>query len=551
MKGKAATFLILTLFLFYASQLTVKLPKVFSYTGGEIDVFTQKKPYGGRGFNVSSDAFSIGENVTLYALVQYNNWPVPSLLVAFHINGPLNSIYNVTFSRVAETNDTGIATLTFTLPRDEEVASGSWNVLCNAKIGDEMVSDYLTFQAGWIIEIVELDTLDESLSEPRTVFTPDSFIGVRLTLRNIAMVEKNVVLHVSLFDSEDYVLDSHEIYNFTVPPNNTLVVAEFMLYIPLDVLVGNVTVWANAYDAPIKEGGLPYCPEVSKKIFIVVHDIAIINVIPSKSLIYKGEILEIQVTVKNFGGQKESFNVTLYCNSDIIGVFSVNGLGPGEALDLTFVWDTAGVAVGNYTLKAVASIVEGEINIENNKFTDGMVEIVAVPIGFVHDIAVVEVEVSPQIVKKGDIVNIVVTVRNEGNFSESFDLTVFYDGKAIRVSYVSLLEAGQKRLFSFSWNTSDVDIGVYTIKAEVSHVAGEEDLADNVFVNGKVEVIAVEEYRPPWPLWLLLFVIGLLALLGLTVLGIILYRRRRLKKFRRAFFAGWNAWFYRYDLLKN
>jgi hypothetical protein len=265
-----------------------------------------------------------------------------------------------------------------------------------------------------------------------------------------------------------------------------------------------------------------------------LHDIAVVEVIPLTTQVYQGETLEVYVTLKNNGTESESFNVTLYYDSGVVGVLPVDGLGADEFLDLTFVWDTTGVIVGNYTLKAVAGIVEGEVNIENNEFIDGVVEVMAVPVGFVHDVAVVGVEVFPQIVQKGEIVSIAVTVRNEGNFSEDFDLTVLYDESVIEKIHV-FLEVGQKRLFSFSWNTSDVDVGVYTIKAEASQVADEEDLADNVFVDGEIEVVAVE-YRPPWPLWLLLFVIGLLALLGLVVLGIILYRRKRLKKFSHAFF---------------
>jgi hypothetical protein len=663
MKSKFAAFLMIII-VFYSYSFLANLPQGISYTGGELDVFTQKEPYSGRGFNVSSDAFALGEDVTLYALAKFNDWPVPDLLVTFHVAGPKNSMFNITFSRVAETNKSGIATITFTLPLEEETASGNWNVTCNARISDEIINDYLTFQAGWIVEIVKLETLDENLSKPQTIFTPNSYVGVKITLRNMAMTDKCIILHTSLYDSEGHLVDSNEIYNFTVPPNNTLIYVNFTLYIPLGVWAGNATVRANAYDAPVDEGGIAYCPEVSKEISIVVYDIAVISVVPSKSVIYIGETLEIQVTVKNFGNREESFDVSAYYNFTLIQTISVEGLNasqettvlfqwhvynvekgkyvisasvsevPGEtnldnnwftdglvevkefiapivhdvavlnvsvsttsvykgeklevyvtvknngtetesfnvtlyyddsnvvdvllvenldagkSFNLTFIWDTSGVAVGNYTLKAEASVVEGENYTENNVFVDGEVEVKAAPIiELSHDIAVVGVEVSPKTVTKGDIIIIKVTVKNEGDFSENFSLTIFYDETIIETRKVSSLGAGQEKLISFSWNTSNVNAGVYTIKAEASQVDGEKDLADNVFVDGTVEIVEGGEYRPPWPLWLLSFIIGLLALFGLIVLAIILYRRKQLKKFRRAFYSGWQAWFYNYDLL--
>jgi len=646
------------------------IPPLRAGVTGSIDIFTQRTPYSGEGLNAPSDAFAPNQKVIIYALVLYNAQPVKNTLVNFVVEGPPNKASNVTIQISSETNESGIAQISFRIPSNETVAFGIWKASGSTELKGVILRDYLEFKVGWIIELLNVKTLDENLTYCDT-FGIGGYMGVEVTLKNIAMTPKNFTLCLNVFDELMYPVSFVRIENLIASPNEKIMHLFIKIFLPEFMLIGSAFINVSAY-TPSTEGEIPYSPGVSANFSVVpfgqiypkfhdvsvfitlsettlrigqkliaeiyvqnegtetenfeiclslnsvitenrtienlssysqkrmviewdtselnegiyslianitpledeadltdniykvnvelspekppqpipIHDIAVIDVTPLTTQVYQGEALDVYVTVKNNGTEVESFNITLYCDSDVIGVLPINDLGAGEFLDLTFVWDTTGVAVGEYTLKAVASVIEGEINIKNNEFIDGVVEIIAVPVGYVHDIAVVEVEASPRIVKKGDITHIVVTVVNEGNFSESFDLTVFYDGKAVGTSRVSLLEAGQKRLFSFSWNTSDVAVGVYTIKAEVSHVAGEEDLADNVFVDGKVEVVAVEEYRPPWPLWLLLFVIGLLALLGLTVLGIILYRRRRLKKFRRAFFTGWNAWFYRYDLLK-
>lgn len=660
MRKKALGVLVVGILLFlYVYSPVRMMPKAYC-AEREVDLFTQKEPYSGRGQNVSSDAFALGENVILYALVKYQSWPVPNLLVAFHVEGPRNSVQNVTFSRSSETNASGIAEISFTLPNNEEIGAGNWRVSCNVDVGGEIVSDYLDFRAGWIVEIVELETMNVDFSEPQTVFTPGSSVGVKLVLRNIAMVEKQAALSVSMYDVHEHLLDVSEISNFTISPNSTLVNAYFRLDIPMDIPEGNATIHANAYTKPVDEGGIPYCPEVSASISIVMHDVAVSEVHVSSDTVYAGDVVEIYVTVKNLGcyvesfsvsayynstliqmlnmeelepsqeailvfewctagveegvyvisalahevpgetnvennyfvdgsvtvkeaispvhdvavvdmevsdvsvyegevvevyvtvenkgTETESFNVTLYYDSHVMGLIFVENLGAGKSRVLTFTWNTVGILEGNYTLKAEASQVEGETNTANNIYVDGIIEIKAAPPTLVHDIAVVHIDVSPTTVEKGGIVNIKVRVRNEGDFSESFNLTVFYDGFVIETRRVTGLSPGQETTLSFFWNTSDVDVGTYTVKAEASAVAGESDLSDNEMVDGTVEIVAAGAYRPPWPLWLLLLIIGLLALLGLTAIAIALYRRKQKKKLEKAFQTGWHAWFYNYDL---
>ncbi len=50
---------------------------------------------------------------------------------------------------------------------------------------------------------------------------------------------------------------------------------------------------------------------------------------------------------------------------------------------LIFLWNTTGIPLGNYTVRAVAIPVEGEVDVEDNTFVDGTVEVL-----WVHDIAV-------------------------------------------------------------------------------------------------------------------------------------------------------------------
>jgi hypothetical protein len=107
-----------------------------------------------------------------------------------------------------------------------------------------------------------------------------------------------------------------------------------------------------------------------------VHDVAVADIAVSSNTVYQGRIAGINVTVANLGNVFETFTVTLYYDSNIIATQNVVGLEPNATSMLSFAWNTSNVpAYQNYTIKAVASIVFGETNIDNNIFIDGSVKV--------------------------------------------------------------------------------------------------------------------------------------------------------------------------------
>jgi outer membrane protein assembly factor BamB len=106
------------------------------------------------------------------------------------------------------------------------------------------------------------------------------------------------------------------------------------------------------------------------KIFFVmpVHDVAVVNIVPEETLIQQNQTISVNVTAVNPGNYTETFNVTLYYDSVEIGLQNVT-LDTGESQVLTFVWNTTGVFLGNYTLKATASTVPYEVSTDDNTVT--------------------------------------------------------------------------------------------------------------------------------------------------------------------------------------
>jgi len=139
--------------------------------------------------------------------------------------------------------------------------------------------------------------------------------------------------------------------------------------------------------------------------------------------------------------------------------------------------------LGNYTLSAAASVVPGETDTADNTYVDDIVTLVAL-----HDIAVMDIEVWPRDVPEGQLVNIDVTVENQGGITEAFNVSVCYDGVPIDTKTVDDLAPNSTRIVNFTWNTTAVAWGSYTISVNASVVIGEVDTTDNTFIDGTVSI---------------------------------------------------------------
>lgn len=240
-------------------------------TGGKIDLFTKKEPYNGAGPNARSDAFSSGEEIQICALVTYNDYPMGSILVAFAVHGPSNPAENITFSRSAFTNESGVAVFSFRISHLNETTFGEWTIVGNAEIGESIFTDTLTFKVGWIVEIVAIRTINEDYAE-QEVFARGNNIGIEVAVRNIAMTERTATLTFVIYDSLNMIVNATRLDNFLVPPNETLTFASVFLYIPKSAHVGNATVYSGSYTAPPDAGGVPYSPEKPKRFLITAQE---------------------------------------------------------------------------------------------------------------------------------------------------------------------------------------------------------------------------------------------------------------------------------------
>ena len=105
------------------------------------------------------------------------------------------------------------------------------------------------------------------------------------------------------------------------------------------------------------------------------HDIGILQVICSKTIVGQGYTMTIQVTVLSYGIYTETRNIKIYANS-IIATWKDATLPYRSCTTLTFTWTTTGFAKGDYNMKIYATPITGDDYTADNTLTDGVVTVV-------------------------------------------------------------------------------------------------------------------------------------------------------------------------------
>jgi hypothetical protein len=98
------------------------------------------------------------------------------------------------------------------------------------------------------------------------------------------------------------------------------------------------------------------------------HDVSVIDVAPSKTVVGSGHSLSVGVVVRN-GGSFTETNVIVEAFANSL-FFSATYITLAEAnwTSLVFAWDTSGFAKGDYIISAFVWPVYREINVVNNNY---------------------------------------------------------------------------------------------------------------------------------------------------------------------------------------
>jgi len=144
--------------------------------------------------------------------------------------------------------------------------------------------------------------------------------------------------------------------------------------------------------------------------------------------------------------------------------------------------------LGNYTISAYAWPLPGEIDTVDNLYVDGTIYI-RQPI---HDIAITQITL-PRRTLCHENIYIYVTIRNKGDYSETFQVSVNYTrilDPLIGTQDITLTP-GESIILEFTWTPTN--IGIYEIKAYTSTIPEDINLSDNT----KIAYISVGS-GDPW-----------------------------------------------------
>jgi hypothetical protein len=101
---------------------------------------------------------------------------------------------------------------------------------------------------------------------------------------------------------------------------------------------------------------------------ILRHDVSVADIQATKHIVGNGYSLPINVTVSNCGNYTETPRIDIYANETLINSQTPT-LSNGNSTLISLMWNTAGFALGNYTISAYAWHVPNEIDTANNNCT--------------------------------------------------------------------------------------------------------------------------------------------------------------------------------------
>jgi hypothetical protein len=117
-----------------------------------------------------------------------------------------------------------------------------------------------------------------------------------------------------------------------------------------------------------------------------------------------------------------------------------------------------------------------------------------------YDITTTNVTPLKTVVGQGFVTQINVTVTDKGDFTETFNVTVYANTTAIQTETLTLTSQSFTTL-TFTWNTTGFAKGKYNISAYAWPVPGETNTADNNFTDGVIRVSMVGDVTGVGGLW--------------------------------------------------
>ncbi len=291
---------------------------------------------------------------------------------------------------------------------------------------------------------------------PQNYFPMKTTVYFNISLRNLTFDPKNITVNVSVLDCTNVTISLDRL-NTTIPHNATEHYI-MSIFIPKWARVG----FATAYATVFVEGKLVDGERTG--FYIGPEDLTppTINLLSPENVTYGVDSVPVVFTVNEIPywmgySVNNQENVTVQGNSTLTGLVN-----------------------GQYNIIVYANDTSGNMGFSQVYFT----------ILVIHDIAVTDLQCSPLQIYIGQLVNILVSVQNEGTVPETFNVSIHVNTTNVETLTVTNLSAGDNSILPFTWNTTGMTKGNYTIESTANPILGETDIADNTYVDGVVNIMA-------------------------------------------------------------
>ena len=193
----------------------------------KIDVFTNR---GGLGANVSSGGYGPLELVSMYANVTFGDTALANQDVAFYVE---NSNGSTVTTRVATTNETGIAMAQYRLPLPDQNLSetGTWSIVGVVNVAQTTLSDKTTFTFSYLSEI-------SNVQVPPTI-SPGQDVPIQISINNMDNSTAWSELDLTIFDQAQTPIAYYTTTNDQPTQNQTV---SLTINVPTWAFTGQATV---------------------------------------------------------------------------------------------------------------------------------------------------------------------------------------------------------------------------------------------------------------------------------------------------------------------
>jgi hypothetical protein len=220
-----------------------------------------------------------------------------------------------------------------------------------------------------------------------------------------------------------------------------------------------------------------------------VHDLCVAAIQVPSEVISIGDLVNINVTIRNNGNFTETSDIRLFQNDSIVGSLLAVPIDKAEDASMLFEWDTRDLAPGNYVLRTEVEPVADEMNLEDNRMN------ITVCVVAQNDLGLVNLIVDQNEVTAGQKVRIAVTIKNFKGLTEDANVTVYCNQTFLQTQLVKELAPDEENILTFSWDTATFASNAsWVVWANMTTLHYDENVANNALMTDSAIVKIIAQY---------------------------------------------------------